>query len=148
MCRVGRVGFRFAGHHEGADAVAASGYNDPAANSKLYESLGSTFYNNKQYAEAATAFQKAAAADAKNWHAAALAGESLFAAGQKEQAITAFQHAVQASVAAGAKPDESVLKRAVSIAYQAQSPDLHCLVHLHRRAMGLEQSRSLRWLLR
>lgn len=104
------------------DAIAASGYNDPAANSKLYESLGSTYFNNKQYAEAAAAFRKAASADPRNWHAAALVGESLFAAGQKDQAITAFQQAVQASVAAGAKPDEAVLKRAVSIAYEAQSP--------------------------
>ncbi|MEA3078758.1 MAG: hypothetical protein QOF05_166 [Sphingomonadales bacterium] len=104
------------------DAVAASGYNDAATNSKLYESLGSTYFNNKQYAEAAVAFQKAASADASNWHATALAGESLFAQGQKEQAISAFQRAVQASVAAGKKPEENLYKRAVSIAYQAQSP--------------------------
>lgn len=104
------------------DAIAASGYNDAATTSKLYEGLGSTYFNNKQYAEAAAAFQKAASADSRNWHAAALIGESLFAQGQKEQAINAFQRAVQASVAAGTKPEESLYKRAVSLAYNAQSP--------------------------
>ncbi len=104
------------------DATAASGYNDAAANSKLYESLASKYYNDKQYAQAAAVFQKAAAADSTNWHAAAMVGESLFAAGQKDQAISAFQHALQTSAAAGAKPDETVLKRAVSIAYESQSP--------------------------
>jgi len=104
------------------DAVAASGYNDGATNSKLYESLGSTYFNNKQYAEAAAAFQKAASADPRNWHASALVGESLFAQGQKAQAISAFQRAVQASAAAGTKPEENLYKRAVSLAYDAQSP--------------------------
>jgi tetratricopeptide (TPR) repeat protein len=104
------------------DAIAASGYNDAAANGKLYESLGSTYFNNKQYAQAAAAFQKAAAADPTDWRAAAFVGESYFAQGQKEQAINAFNRAIQSSVAAGQKPDEKLMKRAVSIAYEAQSP--------------------------
>jgi tetratricopeptide (TPR) repeat protein len=111
-----------AGIAAAVDAVAASGYNEAATNSKLYESLGSTYFNNKQYAEAAAAFQKAASADPRNWHASALVGESLFAQGQKVQAISAFQRAVQASAAAGTKPEENLYKRAVALAYDAQSP--------------------------
>ena len=104
------------------DAVAASGFNDGPANAKLYESLGSLYYKNKQYPEAAAAFQKAATADPRNWRAAALVGEAYFQQGQKEQAISAFQRAVQMSAAAGTKPEENLYKRAVSVAYDAQSP--------------------------
>jgi len=104
------------------DAVAASGYNDGPSNAKLYESLGSLYYKDKQYAEAAAAFQKAVAADPRNWRASALAGESYFAQGQKDQAISAFQRAVQASAGGGTKPEENLYKRAVSVAYDAQSP--------------------------
>jgi tetratricopeptide (TPR) repeat protein len=111
-----------AGVAAAVDAIVASGYNSAADNSKLYQSLGATYMNNKQYAEAAAAFQKAAAADATDWRAAALAGEALLAGGQKDQAITAFQRAVQASTVAGNKPEENLYKRAVSVAYEVQSP--------------------------
>jgi hypothetical protein len=104
------------------DAVAASGYNDAKINSDLYESLGQTYLNNKQYVEAAAAFRKAAAATPNNWHANAMVGEALYSAGQKDQAVAAFQQSVQAAAAGGAKPDENLLKRAVGIAYEAKSP--------------------------
>jgi len=104
------------------DAIVASGYSSAADNSKLYESLGSIFSNNKQYAEAAAAYQKAAALDASDWRAPALAGEALLAGGQKEQALSAFQRAVRASSTGGNKPEENLYKRAVSVAYQAESP--------------------------
>jgi len=104
------------------DAIAGSGYNPPATNADLYESLGSTYFNKKQYAQATAAFQKAAAATPNNWHATALVGESLFAEGQKDQAVAAFQRAVEASRASSTKPDENLFKRAVGIAYEAKSP--------------------------
>ncbi|HZU51448.1 MAG TPA: tetratricopeptide repeat protein [Sphingomicrobium sp.] len=103
--------------------IATSGYLDPAKSTELYVSLGSTLYNNKQYAEAQAAFQKAVALDPRNSEAASLLGEALFAQGQKEQAAAAFQRAVQASTAAGQKPEESLLKRAVGVAYDANSPN-------------------------
>ncbi|MFL6732250.1 MAG: tetratricopeptide repeat protein [Sphingomicrobium sp.] len=104
------------------DAVAASGYLDAAKTAELYVSLGSTMYNNKQYPQAVAAFQKAAAADPRNAEATSLLGEALFAQGQKAEAASAFQRAVQARVAAGQKPDEALIKRAVGVAYEAQSP--------------------------
>jgi tetratricopeptide (TPR) repeat protein len=104
------------------DAVVTSGFLDPAKSAQLYTSLGSSLYNDKQYAQAAAAFQKAAAMDPNNADAPGLLGEAYFAEGQKDQAIAAFQHAIQARLATGQKPDESLLKRAVSIAYQTQSP--------------------------
>jgi tetratricopeptide (TPR) repeat protein len=104
------------------DAVASSGYLDAQKVGDLYMSLGGTFYNNKQYAQAQAAYQKASAADPRNPEAPALLGEALFAQGQKAEAAAAFERAVQARLAAGQKPDENLLKRATSVAYEAQSP--------------------------
>ena len=104
------------------DAVVASGFTDATANGKLYEGVGSMFYNAKDYAKAAAAFQKAAAANPANADASAMLGESLIAQNQKPQAVAAFQRSIQASIAAGQKPDEKVLKRAVGVAYESQLP--------------------------
>ena len=104
------------------DNLAASGYLDAAKVAALYTGLGGAFYNNKQYAQAQAAYQKAAAADPHNVEAPALVGEALFAQGQKAEAAAAFQRAIQVRVAAGQKPDENLLKRATIIAYDAQLP--------------------------
>jgi len=104
------------------DTIAGSGYLDTSKVAGLYMDLGGTYYNNKQYAQARAAYQKALAADPRNVEAPALMGESLFALGQKAEAAAAFQRAIQARVAAGQKPDENLLKRATVIAYDAGSP--------------------------
>jgi tetratricopeptide (TPR) repeat protein len=104
------------------DLIASSGFVDAAETSKLYASLGTTFYNNKQFAPAAAAFQKATAIDPNNGEVFGLLGEAQFAQGQKADAASAFQRAVQIEMATGQKPDEALLKRAVSVAYEAQSP--------------------------
>lgn len=111
-----------AGETAAIDEIANSGFLDPSKSTELYLSLGSTLYNNKQYPQAAAAFQKAATLDPHNTEATSLLGEALFAQGQKAQAAAAFQRAIQASVAAGQKPDEKLLKRAVGIAYDSNSP--------------------------
>src|SRR5690349_24188610 len=89
-----------AGTAAAVDAVVASGFNGAVANSKLYEGVGSMFYNAKDYAKAAAAFQKAAAANPANADASAMLGESLIAQDQKPQAVAAFQRSIQASIAA------------------------------------------------
>jgi tetratricopeptide (TPR) repeat protein len=111
-----------AGETAAINEVASSGYLDPSKTTELYMSLGSTLYNNKEYPQSQAAFQKAAALDPRNSEASALLGEALLAQGQKAEAAAAFQRAVQASSAAGQKPDEKLLKRAVGVAYDANSP--------------------------
>ena len=111
-----------AGMAAAIEAVAAAGYLDAAKTSDLYVALGGTYYNNKQYPQAAAAYQKATALSPANSDALSLLGEAMVAQGNKAEAVTAFQRAVQAKVAAGQKPDEALLKRAVAIAYDAQSP--------------------------
>ena len=104
------------------EAIATSGFVDAATSSKLYASLGTTLYNDKQYAQAGTAFQKASKIDPNNAEVYTLLGEAQFAQGQKAEAANAFQRALQLQSAAGAKPEEKLLKRAVSVAYEARSP--------------------------
>ena len=105
------------------DAIAASGYGDAATNAKLYTSVGSELYNAKQYPQAAAAFQKAIALNPNDPQASTLLGEAYFAEGQKAQAAAQFQKAIAARVAAGQKPEESLVKRAVAVAYESQSPN-------------------------
>jgi tetratricopeptide (TPR) repeat protein len=104
------------------DTIATSGYVDAGTSAKLYESLGTTFYNAKQYPQAEAAFQKATTVDPNNGQIYALIGESKIAQGQNDAAVAAFQRAVQLKAASGQKPDEALLKRAVSVAYNAKSP--------------------------
>jgi tetratricopeptide (TPR) repeat protein len=104
------------------DTLASSGYLEPSKTSQLYLGLGGTFFNNKQYPQAAAAYQKALALDPNNTEAGSLLGESLFAQGQKAEAAAAFQRAIQVRVAAGQKPEEGLVKRAVAVAYDAKSP--------------------------
>jgi tetratricopeptide (TPR) repeat protein len=105
------------------DAVALSGYLDPAKTASLYISLGGTYYKNKQFPQAAAAFQKAAALDPGNAEAADLLGRALYLSGQKAEAAAALQKLIQASTAAGHKPTEDMYRLAVQAAYDSKSPD-------------------------
>ena len=104
------------------EAMASSGFLDSTAAASLYQSLGGTFLNEKQYPRAVAAYQKALALNPNNAEAQVLIGEAYFASNQNAEAAAAFQRAVQARVAAGQKPDESLIKRAVAVAYEAKSP--------------------------
>jgi tetratricopeptide (TPR) repeat protein len=104
------------------DVIAASNYLDAAQTSKFYSGLGGSLYNEKQYAQAAASYQKALTIDPNNADAATMLGDAYLAAGQKAQAVSAYQRLIQNSVAAGQKPDENLIKRALSAAYEAKSP--------------------------
>ena len=111
-----------AGMAAAVDSISNSGFVDAATSSKLYASLGTTFYNGKQYDQAAAEFQKAATSDPRNAEVYSLLGEAKFAMGQKSEAASDFQRAIQMETAGGQKPEEALLKRAVSVAYDARSP--------------------------
>ena len=104
------------------NAIATSGFVDTATSAKLYKSLGGQFYNEKQYDQAINGFQKAVTVDPRDAEAYTLLGEAKFAQGQKADAAADFQRAVQLKMTSGQKPDEALMKRAVSVAYEAQSP--------------------------
>ena len=111
-----------AGMVSAVDAIARSGFVDAQTTAKLYKSLGGQFYNAKQYDQAIGAFQKATSVNPRDAEAFTLLAESKFAQGQKADAVGDFQRAIQANMASGQKPDEALLKRAVTVAYDAQSP--------------------------
>jgi tetratricopeptide (TPR) repeat protein len=49
-------------------------------------------------------------------------GDALLAGGQKAEAVAAYQRLLQSDAAAGRKPDEALIKRALAVAYDAKSP--------------------------
>lgn len=104
------------------DTIAASGFLPAAEVSKFYAGMGGTYYNGKQYSQAADAYQKALGLDPTNAEAANMLGDALSSAGRKAEAAAAYQKLVQASVARGQKPPEDLMKRAVGSAYEAKSP--------------------------
>lgn len=106
----------------GIDAVAASGFLDAAKMANLYMALGSSFYEAKQFDQAAASFEKAATLDPRNPDLLLNLGETRFAQGRKADAVGYFQRAMQMKLAAGTKPDEALYKRAVGVAYEANLP--------------------------
>ena len=104
------------------ETVGQSGIVDTATMAKMYNNLGGSYLNNKQYPQAAAAYQKAVALNPNNVDALTFLGESQAAEGQKAEAAASFQRAIQAQVAAGQKPDEDLMKRAVATAYEGKSP--------------------------
>jgi tetratricopeptide (TPR) repeat protein len=111
-----------AGAAAAADAMLASGVGDRAQLAKVYGSIGGSFYSAKQYDRAAAAYTRAIELNPGDVGSQEMLGESRFAAGQKAEAAAAFQRAIQMTTAAGKKPDEGLLKSAVKVAYDQQSP--------------------------
>ena len=103
-------------------AMQASGVGSKADLANVYNGLGGSFYNAKQYDKAADAFSHAVALNPSDIKSQELIGESYLAAGNKAQAAAAFQRAIQMQTAAGQKPEEALIKRAVAVAYDQQSP--------------------------
>ena len=105
------------------EAMASSGVLDAAASSSLYQSLGGTFYNAKDYARSVTAYQKALSVNPNNAEAQSMLIDAYLGAGQKAEAGSALQLVIQARTAAGKKPEETLVRRAVALAYEAKSPN-------------------------
>ena len=105
------------------EAMASSGVLDAASSSSLYQSLGGTFFNAKDYPRAVTAYQKALSLNSNNAEAQSMLIDAYLSAGQKAEAGAALQRVIQARTAAGQKPEESLIKRAVAIAYETKAPN-------------------------
>ena len=104
-------------------AMQASGVGSKADLATVYNGLGGSFYTAKQYDKAADAFAHAVALNPSDIKSQELVGESYLAAGEKAQAAAAFQRAIQMQTAAGQKPEETLLKRTLAIAYDQQAPN-------------------------
>lgn len=106
----------------GVDAIAASGYENPAKVARLYAIVGSSFNDANQPAQALAAYQKALALDPNNSDVLIVMGEAQAAAGQAPQAVASFERAIQMQSAAGQKPQEALYKTALKTAYEAKLP--------------------------
>lgn len=104
------------------DAIAASGFLQGPKVAELYNALGVQFYNAKNYPQAAALFQKASALDPQSPEPLKLLAEARNAQGQRAEGAAALLRALQLSSASGKKPEESLYKRAVGMAYEARSP--------------------------
>ena len=104
------------------DAVAATNVLDATQLSDLYVGMGAAYYNDKQFPQAVASYQRALSISPQNNEAANMLGEALLASGQKNEAAAAYQRVLQARSAAGQKAEEALYKRAVAVAYEAESP--------------------------
>jgi len=104
------------------DAIAATGVLDPTQLSDLYDGLAGAYYNDKQFPQAVAAYQRALSINPRNSEASNMLGEALLASGQKAEAAAAYQRMLQARTAGGQKAEEALYKRAVSVAYDSNSP--------------------------
>lgn len=111
-----------AGMSAAIDAIAASGYIDSTKTGALYQSLGASLYNAKQFDQAAAALDKAIAANPRDPEALIMLGETRNAQGRKADAVALLQRAIQVTAASGQKPREEIYKRAVGLAYDGQLP--------------------------
>ena len=104
------------------DVIAGSGFLDSARVASLYSSLGGKLLKQKQYAEAATLLNRAAALTPGDLQAQILVGDAYLAGRQNAQALAIYQKALAARQAAGQKPDEGLYRRAVQAAFDGKSP--------------------------
>lgn len=112
-----------AGAGAAIEALSNTGLMPPAELAPLYGALGGTYFNAKQYPQAAAAFEHQIALDPHNTDAMVNLAESDAGAGKKQEAVAELQKAIQATAAAGQKPDEALYRRAVGIAYDAKLPN-------------------------
>lgn len=104
------------------ETVGQTGLVDTATMASMYNSLGGTYLKNKQFPQAAAAYQRSAALNPSNADTLTFLGEAQLGAGQKAEAAASFQRAIDAERAAGRKPDEDLVKEAVATSYEAKSP--------------------------
>lgn len=108
---------------QAVDAMAATNVLDSKRIGQLYMGVGVEAYNAKHYDIAAALFQKSAALDPQNTQAVKLLGQAYLAEGNKAQASATLMKVLQMTTAAGQKPEETLYKNAVAMAYEAKAPN-------------------------
>lgn len=104
------------------EALIASGGIEQAKLPTFYLAWGKLQHKQKQYAQAASSFERAMALDPASTDAIILLAEARYSQGQVNPAIALLQQAVRAKTAAGQKADESWYKRAIALAFNANLP--------------------------
>lgn len=113
-----------AGMIAAADAMRAAGVGDPAVVQDLYVKLGSMAYNDNDYAGALVQWEKARAMDPDHAETLRLMAEAHGQMGNIPQAMAHYRSAIAAFEKGGTTADENWYKRAWSIAYDADHPEV------------------------
>jgi tetratricopeptide (TPR) repeat protein len=108
---------------QAVEAMAASGVIGAERLAQLYTGVGAEFYNAKQYDQASALFQKAASLNPQSAEPLKLLSQAYLAQGNKAQASATLMKVLQMSRATGQKPEQSLYKNAVAMAYEAKSPN-------------------------
>lgn len=106
------------------EAMLATGRVEPAQVQSLNVALGKILHKNRQYPQAAAAFERVLAASPGNTDALILLAETRNSQGQVNDAVGLIQRAIAAKLATGQKADESWYKRMVGLAYEAKLPSV------------------------
>jgi tetratricopeptide (TPR) repeat protein len=104
------------------EGIVSSGLVDSTKMAGLYMDLGIQQFNAKQLDLSAASMQRAVSITPNDPQALELLAQISAARGQKAEASSAFQRAIQARLASGQKPTEDIYRRAVQSAYDAQLP--------------------------
>lgn len=112
----------YAGMASAVDVIAATGVSTPARTAELYKGIASDLYNAKQYAQAATLFEKASKANPADSEALTLEGQAMLLGGRQAEAVAVMQRAIAAENAAGRKAEENLYRVAVQAAFEGKSP--------------------------
>ncbi|MEO6255184.1 MAG: tetratricopeptide repeat protein [Sphingomicrobium sp.] len=104
------------------EAMIASGGADAVQTERLALNLGKIQYTNKQYPQAAAAFERVLAANPNSSEALVLLAETRNSQGKPADAVALLQRALKAKAASGQKADAEWYKRAVGLAYENQLP--------------------------
>ena len=128
-CFVGQLQMKEAADRGDLKAVAAalevqlaSGSMPAATIAEDYEILGRKHYNAKAFAEAEASFARALQVDPARTAVVALLADARAKQNRAGDALPEYQKAIAADLAAGRKPDESLYKRALTVAYNAKNP--------------------------
>lgn len=113
-----------AGMIAAADQMRAAGVGDPAVVQDLYVKLGGMAYNDDDYAGAIEQWEKARAIDPNHAETLRLMAEAHGQMGNVPQAMASYRQAIAAFEANGTTADENWYKRAWSIAYDADHPEV------------------------
>ena len=111
-----------AGLAAGLQDMLNSGSVKPEEQIGLYDALAQTYTNLKQSDKAVDAYQHLLQLEPNSVDAVAGLAEARIAAGQAAAALPLLQQGIKMQEAGGQKAPEAWYKRAVSVAYDAQSP--------------------------
>jgi tetratricopeptide (TPR) repeat protein len=109
------------GMSKAVDALAATSLVPSDKLADVYTGLGVEFYNAKQFDRASASFQRAIALNPANLEPLILLSEAQNSLGQPAQAAATLQKVIKQTLASGKKPEEKVYKRALAMAYGAES---------------------------